>query len=91
MRVFWNGAYIKDGAQIVSLYTILDALLEGKKRWILKKHHGKAAHQTIMQGIVDFCVLAQIVDLVESMRQSFSECIAAEMFFKMHLNPLHAV
>ena len=35
--------------------------------------------------------LSQIVDLFESMRKSFSECIEAEMFFKMHLNPLHAV
>ena len=38
----------------------------------------------IYQGVVDFCVLAQIVDLVKSIRQHPPEGVEAEMFFQMH-------
>jgi hypothetical protein len=84
LRVFWYGADIKDSAKIVSLHKVLDALLEAKKRGVLKKHHGKTAHQAIMQGVVDFCVLAQIVDSVKSIRQHPPEGVEAEMFFQVH-------
>ncbi|HEA67636.1 MAG TPA: hypothetical protein ENI07_12550 [Desulfobacterales bacterium] len=50
----------------------------------MKKHHGKAAHQAIMQGVVDFSVLAEIVDLIKSTRQCLSEGAEAKMFFEMH-------
>ena len=63
---------------------ILDTPLEGEQGGVLKKHHGKTAHQAIMQGVVDFCVLAQIIDLVKSIRQHPPEGVEAEMFFQMH-------
>ncbi len=47
------------------LNAVLHTLLKGKQRGVLKKHHGKAAHQVIMEAIVDFAALSAIIDLPE--------------------------
>lgn len=91
LGVFRNVTDTKNGSEITLFNAVLHTLLEGEQRGVLKKHHGKTAHQTIMQGVVDFSVLAEIVDLIKSIRQCLSEGTEAEMFFEMHLNPLHIV
>ena len=89
MSVFWNVADIKNSGKVVFLDAVLHALLEGKKRGVLKKHHGIAAHKAIMEGEFDFSGLSEIIDLIELIRQRPSQGAEAEMFFQMHLNPLH--
>ena len=88
MRVLGNRADIKDGAQIVAMHTVLHALLECKYGGILEKHHGKTAHQAIMQQMVDFTALSVIIDPAEVLRERLSQSAEAEMFFMMHRKPL---
>ena len=45
------------------LNAVLHTHLEGEQGGILKKHHGKAAHQVIMEAIVDFAALSAVIDL----------------------------
>ena len=44
------------------------ALLECKDGGILEKHHGKTAHQAIMQQMVDFPTLSMVIDFAEVLR-----------------------
>lgn len=67
LRVLGNSVHMKNGLQIVDLHAILHTLLEGKKRWVLKTHHGKAAHEAVMQGVIDLSLLAAVANLVKSM------------------------
>ena len=66
------------------MHTVLHALLECKDGGVLKKHHGKTAHQAIMQHMVDFTALSVIVDPVEVLRERLSQSAEAQMFFVMH-------
>jgi len=63
--VFWNRANVKYRAKVVDLRLFLQSPLEGQKRGGLKKHHGKAAHQHIVQTMADLSGLARIIDLPE--------------------------
>jgi len=84
LTVFGYGLDTKDGFQVVGLDTVLHPLLKGKKRGVLEKHHGKSAHQAIMQNMVDFTALSVIIDLAEVLGERFSKSTEAEMFFVMH-------
>ena len=62
----------------------LQSPLEAQDGRVLEKHHGKAAHQDIVQAMVNLCNLASISDLPEA----FSHCILqggeAQMLFYVH-------
>jgi hypothetical protein len=56
-----------------------------------EKHHGKTAHQAIMQTIIEFSALAPVIDLSEVLRKRLSQSSEAKMFFVMHSNPLYII
>jgi hypothetical protein len=47
----------------INLDFLLDPL--SKSEFLSLKHHGKAAHQTVMQTLIDFGTLSPIIDLSE--------------------------
>ena len=67
LRVVGNRPHMKNGIQIVGLHLVLHTLLENKKGWVLKTHHSKAAHEAVMQGVIDLSLLAAVANLVKSM------------------------
>lgn len=60
-------ADVKYRAKIVDLRLFLQSPLEGQKRGVLKKRHGKAAHQHIVQTMIDLAGLARIIDLPDTL------------------------
>ena len=91
LAVFGNRMYLKNITQVAELLSVLDPSLKLQQRRILEKHHGKGAHQAIMQAVVDFTALSAVIELVELRRHRRSEHFEAEMFFGMHHLPLPVV
>jgi hypothetical protein len=58
--------------------------LERQQGPILEKHHGKGAHQTIMNGKVDLTSLTLVVDLPKVFCDCLSESCETQVFFGMH-------
>jgi hypothetical protein len=58
---------LKDSAQIAQMTFFLQPLLKIQYGGVLKKHHGKCAHQAIVHAMIDFGLLAVIVDLPEAL------------------------
>jgi hypothetical protein len=56
--VFWNRLYLKYAAQIAELAFFFQLPLKFENRRVLKKHHGKPGHQTVMELIIKFALLA---------------------------------
>jgi len=84
LRFFRDRANAEDGGKVVALSMFLQSPLEAQYGRILEKHHGKAAHQDIVQAMLNLCNLAGISDLPEA----FSHCILqggeAQMLFYVH-------
>ena len=74
----------KIGMQIAFLVDLAKSPLEITQGRILKKHHGKSAHQTIVQFKPHLARLPSIGDLVELIRKNVSESRKAQMFFDVH-------
>ena len=82
---------LKDIAQVAELFSVLDPSLKLQQRRVLEKHHGKGAHQAIMQAVVDFTALSAVIEPAELHGHRGSERFEAEMFFGMHGLPLPIV
>jgi len=64
--VGWLAA-VKYRAKVVDLRLFMQSSLAGQKKEVLKKHHGKAAHQHIVQTMSDLSGLARIIDLPDAL------------------------
>lgn len=60
--VFRNRLYLKDAAQVAELAFFLQAPLKFENGRVLKEHHGKSGHQAVMELIIEFALLTQVLD-----------------------------
>jgi len=67
LGLFGDRADVKDGGQVVELSTFLQPSLKTKNRRVLKIHHGKTAHQDVMQAIAHFPHLPTVFYLPEAL------------------------
>jgi hypothetical protein len=58
---------LKNVAQVAELSFFLHALLKGQQGGVLEKHHGKGAHQAIVQTVIDFTALSAVVQFAEAL------------------------
>ncbi|MDO9110165.1 MAG: hypothetical protein Q7U40_05880 [Desulfatirhabdiaceae bacterium] len=65
--ILGNSGNPKDLGKIVLLRALLQSILKSQDGGILKKHHGKAAHQDIVQAMTHFALLARVLDLPEAL------------------------
>ena len=65
LAVFRNRLDLKNVAQIAEMFFFLDASLKLQQGGVLEKHHGKSAHQAIMQTVVDLTALPVVIQFAE--------------------------
>lgn len=74
----------EEGGEIVFVLDILKPFLELKEGWVLIEHHGKGAHQAIVD--VMFSVPGTRVGaLREALGEDFTQAVEADVFFDMHV------
>jgi hypothetical protein len=70
--------------QVAFLAGLLEPALEGAQGGVLEKHHGKAAHQTVVQCKPKLSGLPDVGDLSEVIREDVSQSGKAQMLFDVH-------
>jgi hypothetical protein len=70
--------------QVAFLTGLLEPALEGAQGGVLEKHHGKAAHQTVVQRKPKLSGLPDVGDLSEVIREDVSQSGKAQMLFDVH-------
>ena len=61
LTVFGDRLYLKYTAQVAELTFFFQSPLKFDNGRVLKEHHGKPGHQTVMELIIKFALLAQVV------------------------------
>ena len=62
LTVFGDRFYLKHVSQVAELAFSLQSFLEFQQGRVLKEHHSKSGHQAVMEPMIEFALLALIVN-----------------------------
>jgi hypothetical protein len=83
LTLFGNRLYLKQATQIANLAFFFQTPLKFKNGRVLKKRHGKHCHQTVMEPMFKFTLLAQVVDRKKVLAERLSKRVKLQMLFLM--------
>lgn len=84
LAVLWNGGDLKEGLQVVGMGLILKTSLELQHRWFLKVHHGKTAHQHIMNSMTGLLRISAVGYTAENPGESLSQPGKRKVLLDVH-------
>jgi len=62
LTLFGNRLYLKYAAQIAELTLFFQFSLKFENGRVLKKHHSEPGHQAVVELMIEFALLAQVID-----------------------------
>jgi len=83
LTVFGNRLYLKHATQVAELALFFQSPLKFEKGRVLEKHHGKPGHQAVMELMIKFALLAQVIDRKKMFAKRLSQRVKLQMFFGM--------
>ena len=83
--VFRNRLYLKDTAQVAEPAFFLQPSLKFENGRVLKEHHGKSGHQAVMELMIEFALLTQVLDCKKVFAKRLSQRVKLQVLFWMQL------